>query len=152
MSEAKPSAWARKKARRALVQAIYQWQMTRAGVRQIEAEFDDALKKADREYFREALEHVALRSDSLDGLLSPLLDRSVDALDKVELAVLRLGAYELSERLDIPYRVVIDEGVELAKTFGAEDGHKYINGVLDRLARDLRALERPAAGPGLDTP
>jgi N utilization substance protein B len=86
---------------------------------------------------------VPQRLDLLDGQLRPLLDRTLDQLDPVEKAVLRIGAYELNERTDIPARVVINEGVELAKMFGAEQSHKYINGVLDKLARGvpLRAAE-----------
>lgn len=141
MSAEKPSVWERKRARRALVQALYQWQMTGAGVREIEVEFDDALKKADRDYFREALTYIAFNAQELDERIGPVLDRKVKDLDKVELALLRLGAYELTQRLDIPYRVVIDEGINLAKIFGAEESHKYINGVLDKLAREIRAVE-----------
>ena len=82
----------------------------------------------------------------LDELLTPYLDRRVEELSQIEKAILRLGAYELKERLDVPYRVVINEGIELAKVFGADDSFKYVNGVLDKLARKLRyqeAAERP---------
>lgn len=141
MSAEKPSVWERKRARRALVQALYQWQMNSTGVHQIETEFDDALKKADRAYFREALTFIVFNTDELDARIAPLLDRKLKDLDTVELGLLRLGTYELTQRLDIPYRVVIDEGVNLAKVFGAEDSHKYINGVLDKLAREIRTAE-----------
>ena len=77
----------------------------------------------------------------LDREISPLLDRRLEDLDAVELAILRLGAYELSRRMEVPYRVVINEGVELAKSFGATDGHKYVNGILDKLAIRLRSAE-----------
>ena len=137
------NVWARRRARRALVQAVYQWQMSDADTAAIETEFleGEALKKADVEFFRELLRGVLLGSDALDTLLEPVLDRGISALDKVELAVLRLGAYELANRIDVPYRVVIDEYVEQTKTFGAEDGHKFVNGVLDKLAQTLRAVE-----------
>jgi len=74
--------------------------------------------------------------------MAPLLDREVKSLDPVEISLLRLGLYELAHRIDVPYKVVINEAVELAKVFGATDGHKYINGVLDRASKELRALER----------
>ncbi|MEZ5560178.1 MAG: transcription antitermination factor NusB [Pseudomonadales bacterium] len=138
------SPWARRHARRAALQAVYQWQMTAAESRHIEQEFADAgaLKKADREFFQALLRGVVQDSAELDALLHPMLDRSLASLDKVELALLRLGAYELKHRIDVPYRVVIDEYVELARQFGAQDSFKYVNGVLDRLAAELRALER----------
>ena len=141
MSAGKTGAWARRKARRALVQALYQWEMTAAGVRQIEDEFADALKKADREFFREALTYAAFHTEELDAHLEPVLDRKLGDLDKVELALLRLGVFELTQRLDVPYRVVIAEYVDLAKTFGAEDSHKYVNAVLDALAKTTRTVE-----------
>lgn len=168
----KISPRARRQARRALVQALYQWQMTGLETVMLLAQFqeDDTLKSADTEFFREVLLAVtraiedarqhsaaaetsttdsapAAESDSvatavpLDALFSGYLDRKVAELDKVELAVLRLGTYELKERQEIPYRVVIDEYVELTKMFGAEASHKYINGVLDAVARDLRPIE-----------
>jgi len=140
----KPSPWARRKARRALVQAVYQWQMAHADTFVLESEFlaSQALEKADVEFFRELLRGVVHHSADLDALFEGYLDRSVKSLDQVELAILRLGAFELKNRIDVPYRVVIDEYVELAKLFGAEDSFKYINGVLDRLAREVRQLER----------
>ncbi len=140
-------AWARRRSRRALLQAVYQWQMTGADTSAIERDLteDGALKKADREFFKALLRGVAFGTAELDALLAPALDRKVDDLDKVELALLRLGAYELKHRIDVPFRVVIDEYVELAKVYGAEESFKYINGVLDRLAQDLRALEHSAS-------
>jgi N utilization substance protein B len=139
-------AWARRRSRRALLQAVYQWQMTGNELAGIEHDLADegALKKADREFFRALLRGVAAHTDALDALLAPVLDRKVADLDKVELALLRLGAYELRDRIDVPFRVVIDEYVELAKVYGAEESFKYVNGVLDRLAQDLRALEHSA--------
>lgn len=139
----KPSIWARKKARRALVQAIYQWQMTGASPSVVIKEFEEgeALKNADPEFFADALRRVALHTDLLDEQFTPLLDRAHKDLDPVEMALLRLGVDELMHRPDVPYRVIIDEYVELAKTFGAEESHKYINGVLDKLSRLLRPVE-----------
>lgn len=139
----KSNVWARRRARRALVQAVYQWQMADSDLLRIEADFlaSGSLEKADVEFFRELLRATLSGTGELDELISPLLDRSLSSLDQIELAVLRLGAMELKSRIDIPYRVVISEYVELARTFGAEDGHKYVNGVLDRLASALRPLE-----------
>jgi len=140
-------AWARRRSRRALLQAVYQWQMTGAETAAIERDLADegSLKKADREFFRALLRGVVFGTEELDALLAPALDRKLGELDKVELALLRLGAYELKHRIDVPFRVVIDEYVELAKTYGAEESFRYVNGVLDRLARDLRALEHSAS-------
>lgn len=140
-------AWARRRSRRALLQAVYQWQMTGAETAAIERDLaeEGALKKADREFFRELLRGVVFGTEELDALLAPALDRRVEELDKVELALLRLGAFELKHRFDVPFRVVIDEYVELAKAYGAEESFRYVNGVLDRLAQDLRALERSAS-------
>ncbi len=139
----KANRWARRRARRALVQAVYKWQMTDADTHKVAAEFQDsgALAKADREFFDELLKGVLLRCAELDELLIPNLDRKLTELDNVELAVLRLGTFELKNRTDVPYRVVIDEYIELAKLFGAEDGHKYVNGVLNKLAHSLRSVE-----------
>ena len=140
----KPAAHARRKARRALVQATYQWQMNDAGTAVLRAEFHDsrALAKADRDFFDDVLEKVTGQAAGLDAAFSEFLDRDVAALDQVELAILRLGACELLNREDVPYRVVIDEYVELAKLFGAEQSYKYVNGVLDKVANKVRAGER----------
>ena len=139
----KSNVWARRRARRALVQAVYQWQMADGDLVRIEADFlsSGSLDKADVEFFRELLGATLTNVGELDEQLLPLLDRELSSLDQIELAVLRLGALELKDRIDIPYPVVISEYVELAKTFGAEDGHKYVNGVLDKLALTLRPLE-----------
>ena len=114
----------------------------------IEAQFlaNQDFAKADREYFHDLLHGVPAQVKELDELLTPFLDRRVEELSQIEKAILRLGAFELKERLDVPYRVVINEGIELAKVFGADDSFKYVNGVLDKLARKLRyqeASERP---------
>lgn len=140
------NAWGRRRARRAALQAVYQWQMTAADAHAVEKEFLDsgALKKADEAFFSALLRGVMFGSGALDALFAPLLDRGVHELDKVELALLRLGAYELKERIDVPFRVVIDEYVALAKVFGAEESFKYVNAVLDKLAGELRPMERPS--------
>ena len=138
--------WGRRRARKVAMQAVYQWQMTGTDIGPLEQEYRaaGALKKADDVFFAELLRGVLLRVGDIDELLAPVLDRAVDELDRVELALLRLGAYELKERIDVPYRVVIDEYVELAKQYGAEDSYKYVNGVLDKLSLSLRTLERPS--------
>ena len=140
--KSKPNIWARRKARRALVQAAYQWQFADADLAQLHEEFAErALDKADEEFFLDILTRMIKHSDELDQMLAPLLDRPLDQLDMVERGVLRLAAVELSERIDIPYRVVIDEYVELTKTFGSADAHKFVNGVIDRLSAQHRELE-----------
>ena len=135
--------WARRKARRALVQAVYQWQMAGGSTADIEAEFEGngSLSKADVEFFQDLLRGVVLECGDVDELLKPVLDRRLEELDNVERAVLRVATRELATRQDVPYRVVIDEYVELTKLFGAEDGHKFVNGVLDKLAGSLRSVE-----------
>ncbi|KPK36611.1 MAG: hypothetical protein AMJ69_13165 [Gammaproteobacteria bacterium SG8_47] len=134
---------ARSKARRFAVQALYQWQMAGQDLNDIEAQFlsEMPVRKVDVVYFQELLHRVPARVDELDAVLSEYIDRPIDELDPVERAVLRVGVYELAERLDVPYRVVINEAVELAKVFGAEQSHRYINGVLDKVAAKLRAVE-----------
>lgn len=148
-SPATPAA--RRKARRYTLQALYQWQLAGTALNDIEAQFlaDNDMKKVDRAYFHALLHGVPARIGELDDALRPFLDRRVEDLSQVEKAILRIGTFELKERLDVPYRVVINEGIELAKVFGAEESFKYINGVLDKLARRLRAAEaahRPSGG------
>ncbi|HBN13595.1 MAG TPA: transcription antitermination factor NusB [Pseudohongiella sp.] len=129
-----------------LLQALYQWQIARAPVNEIVAEFLVYYQgKIDREFFKEVFPAVIAHVDELDAMMQPLLDRELKSLDPVEISLLRLGLYELAHRIDVPYKVVINESVELAKVFGATDGHKYINGVLDRASKELRALERRGA-------
>lgn len=139
----KPNVWARRKARRALLQAVYQWQLSGNSLADIRADFHggDALKKGDGQFFDEMLAIALNSSDELDECYRGLLDRKLEQLDQVERAILRLATAELRDRIDVPFRVVIDEYVELAKSFGAEDSHKYINGVLDKLAGTLREIE-----------
>ena len=138
---------AKRKARRFAVQGIYEWQMSHNPVHEIEARTraENAMHKVDLGYYHELLTQVIADRDNLDTLLIPVLDRELKALDGVELATLRLGSYELRDHLEIPYRVVLDEAIELAKHFGGADSHKYINGVLDRLASTLREAEKQQA-------
>lgn len=134
---------ARSKARRNAVQALYQWQLTGADVSSIEQQFlvEHDMENVDVDYFRELLREVPLHLHELDDHLIEYLDRPIDEVDPVERAILRMSTYELEFRLDVPYKAVINEGVEMAKTFGAEHGHKYVNGILDRVARKLRSVE-----------
>lgn len=142
MTPSKPNIWARRKARRALVQAAYQWQFESSDLSQLHKEFGErALDKADEEFFVDILTRMISNVTTLDALLEPMLDRPIAQLDLVERGVLRLAAVELSERIDVPYRVVIDEYVELTKVFGSADAHKFVNGVLDQLAARQRQLE-----------
>lgn len=147
MNQSYPTTYAAKrKARRFAVQGIYEWQMSANPVHEIEARTraDNAMHKVDIGYYHELLTQVVAQRDDLDALLIPALDRELSALDGVELATLRLGAYELQAHLEIPYRVVLDEAIELAKHFGGADSHKYINGVLDRVANQVRQAEKQA--------
>jgi len=130
----------RRKARQMAMQALYQWELASSSLVAIEQEFreDNDMQKVDAEYFGELLHQVPAMKVELDERLKPLLDRGIHELTPVELTILRLSAYELLERPDVPYRVIINEGVELAKTFGATDGHKYVNGILDKLAGEVR--------------
>ena len=134
---------ARSRARRAVMQALYQWEMSGADVREVEAQFiaEQDLSKADIPYFQALVHEIPAHLHEIDAIIAPLLDRPVRELDPVERAILRIGACELRYHPDIPFRVVINEGVELAKTFGAEQSHKYVNGVLDKVAHRLRVRE-----------
>jgi len=139
---APPKIAHRKKARSLLVQALYQWQISDYPVNAIEAEYRaDNTGKIDWDYFHELFTGIADSAEELDNSFLPFLDRDIAQLNPIELAILRLGAFELANRIDIPYRVVINESIELAKKFGATDSHKYVNGVLDKLARQNRSVE-----------
>ena len=129
------------------MQALYQWEMAGASLNDIEAEFraDYDFSHVDLEYFQALLHGVPANVDELEARLEPLLDRKLDDLDPIERTLLRMGTYELASRPDVPYKVVINEAVALTKKFGATDGHKYINGVLDKVARELRKVEIDAA-------
>ena len=137
------AAWQRRQARRALVQAIYQWQVASHGAGEIRAQFVESgsLKRADKAFFDRCLDGIIAETADLDRAFAPFLDRKVSELNQVERAILRAGTFELSACPDVPFKVVLDEYINLAKTFGAEDSYKYINGVLDRVARDFRAQE-----------
>lgn len=145
MNQSYPTTYAAKrKARRFAVQGVYEWQMSGNAVHEIEARTraDNAMHKVDISYYHELLSQIVASHETLDEYLLPALDRAVSVLDGVELATLRLGVYELLNHMEIPYKVVLDESIELAKHFGGADSHKYINGVLDRVATQLRPDEK----------
>lgn len=132
----------RRRARRLILQALYQWLLSENDPLDIAAQFHaDTHGKVDWEYFDALFLDIPKQIELLDQHLHPRLDRAPTALDPIEKAALYLGCYELANRIDVPYRVVINECVELAKVFGATDSHKYINGVLDKLVPELRAIE-----------
>jgi len=131
------------KARHHAVQAIYQWQLTGQDINSIREQFisEQDTRGFDLSYFESLLRGVPTHLGELDEWLGPCLDRSIESVDPVERAVLRLGAFELVHQPEVPYKVIINEAVELAKVFGAEQGHRYVNGVLDKLARRIRKAE-----------
>lgn len=131
----------RRRARECAVQAIYSWQISRNDLADVETSFttEQDMKGVDTKYFRELLHGVAKNTTELDEKMAPYLtERTVDELGQVELAVLRIALYELTKRHDVPYKVVINEAIDLTKTFGAEDSHKFVNGVLDKIAPTIR--------------
>ncbi len=136
-------AQSRTKSRRAALQAIYQWQIGKQPLIQIEAWFlaEQDLRGADLGYFKELLHRIPACVEELDRGVMSCVGRVENDVDAVELAALRIGVYELLYHPEIPYRVVIDEVVELVKRFGAEQGHRFVNGVIDKLARQLRSAE-----------
>jgi len=134
----KPSE--RRKARRLALQAIYSWQMTDNPVAEVELEFltNHDIKGVDVEYFRKLLLGVTQSSFELDDIYRPYLNRGVNEVDQIDRAILRLATYELKDLSDTPYKVIINEAIELAKAFAADDSHKFVNGVLDKTLERLR--------------
>ncbi|HZP64668.1 MAG TPA: transcription antitermination factor NusB [Rudaea sp.] len=134
---------ARSRARRRATQAIYAWQMSGNPMSRVIDEFrhEQDMEIADLDYFEDLLRGVERHCDELDAGLAPFLDRDIAQVDPIERAVLRLAGYELLHRPDVPYRVVLNEAIEIVKRFGAEHGHTYVNGVLDKAAREWRAIE-----------
>lgn len=151
MSDKKTSTFnpaARRKARHYGLQALYQWQMTQNALVEIETQFltDYDFNNVDSEYFHELVFEIPTCISELEGHFAEFLQgREMAELDPIELALLRVGSYELVKRVDIPYKVAINEAVSLAKKFGAAESHKYINAVLDKLAQKVRAIEVSAA-------
>jgi N utilization substance protein B len=141
---------ARRRSRELATQGLYQWLLSGAPAGEIDAQLRDSqgFDKADKAHLDAILNGVISDAGALSADLAPCLDRPIEQLSPVERAVLLVAAYEFKQHLDIPYRVVINEAVELAKTFGGADGYKYVNGVLDKLALKLRATEMQAARGG----
>ncbi len=137
----------RGKARRLAMQAIYQWQMTGDNITDIKQQFFDAKKLSDKTntvdsgYFSELVSGVCGSVSTLDPLLEKYMSRLIESVDPVERAILRLGAYELVNRLDVPYRVILNEAVNIAKKFCAEKSHTFVNAVLDKVAKEIRTIE-----------
>ena len=133
----------RHNARILAMQGIYQWQLTQHDPAYIELQIrdDNTIGKYDAAYFSQVLRGTLDEKENLDKVLIPILDRKIDELNPVELAILRLATYELIHKKDVPYRVVINEALEIAKRYGSNDGYKYINGVLDKLASEKRGDE-----------
>lgn len=139
---------ARSRARRRALQAVYAWQLSGTRIEGVVAQFrhEQDMQIADLEYFEDLVLGVAREHAELDAAMTPFLDREVERVDPIERAALRIAAYELRHRLDVPYRVVINEAVETTKRFGSDHGHTYVNGVLDKLAGVLRGAEYTSRG------
>ena len=142
------SAHARARARRYAMQALYQWDLSGTDLPLIREQFlvNEDFSRTDQPYFMELLSDLPAQADVVDASIAEYIDRPLAQLDPVERAILRIGVYELQQRIDIPYRVVINEAVQLAKKFGAEQGHAFVNGVLDRAASRLRSTEYHKTG------
>ncbi|MDO7085020.1 transcription antitermination factor NusB [Pseudocolwellia sp. AS88] len=134
----KPSP--RRKARELAVQAVYSWQLSQNAVNEIETNFlvDNAARRFDIPFFQQLFRGVTSSVNELDAIISPHVDRPIEDVDHVEKAVIRVAIFELKECLDVPYKVVINEAIELAKSFAADDSHKFVNGVLDKAVKLIR--------------
>lgn len=134
---------ARSRSRRRALQAVYAWQMSKSPIAKVIEQFqhEQDMEIADLQYFEDLVRGVAEHHDELDLELVKYLDRTLEQVDPIERAVLLIAAYELRHRPDVPYRVVINEAIETSKRFGSDQGHTYVNGVLDKAAADWRATE-----------
>ena len=135
---------ARRKARELAVQGVYSWQLSHNDIAQVELALatSNNMHQVDMVYFQALLRGVAQQASTLDATIKPYLGRLPEELDQIEKAIMRVATFELAERVDVPYRVIINEAIELAKIFGAEDSHKFVNGALDKAVRKLREHER----------
>ncbi len=135
---------ARHKARELALQGAYSWQMSNNAIDQVELALatSNDMQKVDMAYFQALLRGIAHNASKLDETIKPYLGRLPEELDPIEKAILRLATFELTERMDVPYRVIINEAIELAKDFGAEESHKFVNGALDKAVKTLRQHER----------
>ncbi|GBE07570.1 hypothetical protein BMS3Bbin11_01838 [bacterium BMS3Bbin11] len=133
-------------ARRAAIQALYQWEMTQQPRLEIEKYFlaDDRLKKTDNAYFQELIREIPRLVEDIDSSLLPYIDRDIALIDPIEKAVLRLAAYELIHHAEIPYRVVLNEAIELSRTYGSDNGYRFVNGILDKMGAEVRSIEAAA--------
>ena len=133
----------RRHARQMALQALYQWQMNETPTDEIESQFlaNNDMTQVDSQYFHILLHNIPRQFTELDLTITPFLDRPLARLDPIERAILRIGCYELLYQKEVPYRVVINESIELSKCFGAQDSHRYINGILDKLVSQLRHEE-----------
>lgn len=133
----------KRRARKLLVQALYQWDLSQADPYEVEVQFHTAnnMERIDKEYFAAVLHGVPKKIVEIEDTFSPFLDRTIDSLNPVELSILRLSTYELLFSLEVPYRVVLEEAVALAKEFGSQDGFKYVNGILHQVAQKSRLAE-----------
>ena len=134
----------RRRAREIALQGIYSWQMSQNQIEQIELALatSNDMKKVDMNYFQLLLRGVVRSASQLDATIKTYLGRLPEELDPIEKAILRLATFELTEQIDVPYKVIINEAIELAKSFGAEDSHKFVNGALDKAVKTLRSDER----------
>lgn len=134
---------ARSRSRRRALQALYAMQLSGVDVKNVIVQFahEQAHEVADLEYFEDLVRGVDKHRKALDEALAPFLDRGIEEVDPIERAMLRIAAYELQHRIDVPYRVILDEAVKTVKRFGSEHGHTYVNGVLDHAAAQWRAVE-----------
>lgn len=139
----KESINGKRRARKLALQALYQWLMSGSELYEIEAQFRVAnnMEKVDGEYFSRLLHGVAKHCVDLDASFLPLLDRPIDSLNPIELTALRIGSFELTHCPEMPYRVVLDASISLTREFGSQDGYRYVNGVLNNLAKTVRAIE-----------
>jgi N utilization substance protein B len=139
----KQSINAKRRARKLALQALYQWLMSGHDIHEIEVQFRVAnnMEKVDTDYFCKILHGVPEHLPTMEAKMIPFLDRPIQGLNPVELSVLRLGTFELLFCPEIPYRVILDESISLAREFGSQEGHRYVNGVLNKVARDVRAVE-----------
>jgi transcription antitermination protein NusB len=138
----KPAA--RRRAREMALQGVYSWMLSNNDVASIELNLatTNEMGKVDMPYFQELLQGSIKQVADLDVAIKPYLGRLPEELDPIEKAILRIATYELTQRIDVPYKVVINEAIELAKVFGAEESHKFVNGVLDKAVRTLRKYEQ----------
>jgi N utilization substance protein B len=141
--EEKQSISGKRKARKLALQALYQWHMSGSELSEIEAQFRvvNNMAKVDDPCFCRLLHGVPAHVEELDASFAPFLDRTVAELNPIELTVLRIGAFELFHCPEVPYKVVLDESISLTKEFGSQDGHRYVNGVLNSLAQQVRSVE-----------